>query len=164
MVETPVSIISTRSQDQTPHKDVRVVVVTCKCCSPSPSSSREKTAFLSRLNLNYEHSLIYPINGGVHAVAEDGVADSLNLLLEEYPSISKVILLASTKCACSSMARYVPQRTSSDINRISGLMAAHARLAKIFSSINDQRDAGHKIGVEMYHDKGGPVPNKIYLA
>jgi hypothetical protein len=75
--------------------------------------------------------LIYPINGGVHAVAEDDVADSLHLLLlEEYPSITRVILLGSTKGVCSSMARYVLQRTPSmDINqRISGLMAAHAKL------------------------------------
>ncbi len=166
MVEAPVSIVSSQSKAvDTTKKDVRAIVVVCKCCSPSSQGIRERMAFLSRLNLDSDHTLIFPVKGGPVAVMADDVANSLKLLAGEYPSVSKVVMLANTKCACEAGMQSAPSHGPKSINQqTSDLLASHVKLTNVLQEVNNRRDSGHRIGIEMHHDTGGPVPHKIHFA
>lgn len=157
LIETPVSFTQAPSGTEAiTSKDVRAIVITCRCCAPNAGHHRDYQAFFARLNLHAQHAMVFPIKGGVSALfdANMNALESIDMLIEKYPTVTKFVALTDANCQC-------------EHNHVASLIATYGQLTSHLASINESRTHQHRIGIELYHDKHdkwGAVPKRVPIA
>ena len=146
----------------------RVIVITERCAKCNPKLFQynvDRQAFLKKLNLrlSMEEVLFYPVEGGT---SPEIIASGVTALVKQFSGITKIIRIDKLTCDWhrQNTPRIIGNRalTESELwrvikqNQLMTLIATHRVIAEHLTA--------HNVSVELYHDTGRLVPERIHTA